>query len=185
MASRSKAKSKKTKKAVDRPARGSKASPKAPKAKALARAAKTPARPAAVKRPAPAPAPARGAVPSASRRVRQEFLERMHQTLLEKRKALVGGVRESSMDSIEASSETVQDTADQAATAYTKEFLLSIGDAERRLLQQVDEALAKIRRKTYGICDKCGEPVGDKRLLALPFARMCIKCAEEEEEQRR
>jgi DnaK suppressor protein len=85
------------------------------------------------------------------------------------------------MDSMEASAEAIQDIADQASTAYTKEFLLSIGDTERRLLQQVDHALDKIRRKSYGLCEKCGEPVGEKRLEALPFAKLCIRCAEEEE----
>ena len=43
------------------------------------------------------------------------------------------------------------------------------------------EALDKIRRKNYGLCEKCGEPVGEKRLEALPFAKLCIRCQEEEE----
>jgi DnaK suppressor protein len=105
----------------------------------------------------------------------------MRQTLLVKRRELVSGVRGSSMDSMEASAEVIQDIADQASTAYTKEFLLAIGDTERRLLQQVDVALDKIRRRSYGLCEKCGEPIGEKRLEALPFAKFCIRCQEEEE----
>jgi DnaK suppressor protein len=73
------------------------------------------------------------------------------------------------------------DLADQAASAYTKEFLLSLGDAERRLLRQVDAALEKIRLRTYGTCEKCGEEIAMKRLEALPFAEFCIACQEEEE----
>ena len=46
---------------------------------------------------------------------------------------------------------------------------------------QVDAALDKIRQNSYGLCEKCGEEIGEKRLEALPFARYCIACQEEEE----
>ena len=108
-------------------------------------------------------------------------LERFKQRLLEKRRELLNGVRERKATTMEAPDDVIQDIADQASTAYTKEFLLSIGDAERRLLQQVDEALEKIHLKTYGHCEKCGEMIGEKRLEALPFARFCIACQEAEE----
>ena len=160
------------------------------------RPTRTPARPpaagtrrggaaAAAARPAPPPrqvsAPPPPAPPEKGTPLREQVLDRMRQLLLAKRKALVSGVRESSLESIQASAEGIQDIADQASTAYTKEFLLSVGDTERRLLQQVDDALDKIRRKNYGLCEKCGEPVGEKRLEALPFAKLCIRCQEEEE----
>jgi len=133
-------------------------------------------RPAAPVRPAPPAPPAEKPAP-----LREQVLERMRQKLLAKRTELVSGVRESNRQSIQASEELIQDIADQASTAYTKEFLLSIGDTERRLLQQVDDALQKIRRKNYGLCERCGEPIGEKRLEALPFAKLCIRCQEEEE----
>ncbi|HEY7677656.1 MAG TPA: TraR/DksA family transcriptional regulator [Candidatus Methylomirabilis sp.] len=138
----------------------------------------------AVRRPAPpVPAAARPAAPPLEKPapLREQVLERMRQKLLAKRTELVSGVRESNRQSIQASEELIQDIADQASTAYTKEFLLSIGDTERRLLQQVDDALQKIRRKSYGLCERCGEPIGEKRLEALPFAKLCIRCQEEEE----
>lgn len=108
-------------------------------------------------------------------------LEKLRQRLLAKRKDLLSGVRVASVGSIEARGDGIQDIADQASSAYTKEFLLSIGDAERRLLKQVDDALERIRLKTYGACEKCGELIGEKRLEALPFAKLCIQCQEEEE----
>lgn len=108
-------------------------------------------------------------------------LEKLKQRLLAKRKELISEVRGSNADSLETSSGGIQDIADQAASAYTKEFLLSIGDAERRMLKQVDEALNKIQRDTYGLCEVCGEMISEKRLEALPFAKLCITCQEEEE----
>jgi DnaK suppressor protein len=111
-------------------------------------------------------------------------LEKFKQRLVAKRKELVSEVRGSSVGSLETNADGIQDIADQASSAYTKEFLLSIGDAERRMLRQVDEALDKIRQDTYGLCESCGEMINERRLEALPFARLCIKCQEEEEEER-
>ena len=109
------------------------------------------------------------------------MLERLKQKLLLKRRELLSEVREKHAVNLESGNDGIQDIADQATTAYTKEFLLSIGDAERQLLKQVDAALEKIRLKKYGQCERCGEPIVQKRLEALPFARFCIACQEEEE----
>lgn len=108
-------------------------------------------------------------------------LEKFKQRLLAKRKELMSEVRGSNVGSLETSTDGIQDIADQASSAYTKEFLLSIGDAERRLLRQVDEALDKIRRETYGLCESCGGTISERRLEALPFAKLCISCQEAEE----
>lgn len=110
-------------------------------------------------------------------------LEKYKQQLLAKRKELLSGVRGSNVGSLETGSDGIQDIADQASSAYTKEFLLSIGDAGRRLLKQVDEALLRIEEETYGLCESCNEPIGERRLEALPFAKFCIGCQEEEEER--
>lgn len=110
-------------------------------------------------------------------------VERFKQRLIEKRRELLSGVRGSNMKSLEVAADGIQDIADQASSAYTKEFLLSIGDAERRMLKQIDEALDRIRQDTYGLCDVCGEMIGERRLEALPFAKLCIGCQEEEEER--
>ena len=108
-------------------------------------------------------------------------VEKFRQRLLAKRKDLLTGVRGSNVKNLESGADEIQDIADQASSAYTKEFLLSIGDAERRMLKQVDDALYKIREDTYGLCESCGEPISERRLEALPFARLCIACQEEEE----
>jgi len=110
-------------------------------------------------------------------------LEKFKQRLLAKRKELISEVKGSNVRSLETSGDGIQDIADQASSAYTKEFLLSIGDAERRMLREVDEALHKIRQDTYGLCESCGELINERRLEALPFARLCIKCQEQEEER--
>ena len=45
-------------------------------------------------------------------------------------------------------------------------------------LNGVDEALQRIAQDTYGICERCGEPIAEGRLEAQPAAVLCIACAE-------
>ncbi len=45
-------------------------------------------------------------------------------------------------------------------------------------LQSIDEALQRIVQGSYGICERCGEPIAEGRLEALPAAVLCIACAE-------
>jgi RNA polymerase-binding transcription factor DksA len=44
-------------------------------------------------------------------------------------------------------------------------------------LGDIDNALAKIDSGTYGTCERCGKPIGEARLEAMPAARLCIECA--------
>lgn len=46
-----------------------------------------------------------------------------------------------------------------------------------RDIAAVDAALERIRTGTYGICVRCGEPIGVDRLRARPTAELCIRCA--------
>ena len=47
----------------------------------------------------------------------------------------------------------------------------------RETLSDIDNALAKIDAGTYGMCERCGRPIGEDRLEAMPAARLCIECA--------
>lgn len=76
-----------------------------------------------------------------------------------------------------------QDVGDKAESSYTKEFLLSLSDSERRQLFLVDEALQRIKKDTYGRCQMCGKDIGKKRLDAVPWAAHCIQCQEKTERE--
>jgi len=47
----------------------------------------------------------------------------------------------------------------------------------RESLSQVEDALRKLDAGTYGVCERCGEPISPARLEAMPDARRCITCA--------
>jgi DnaK suppressor protein len=108
-------------------------------------------------------------------------LERFRKKLLEKRKEVLREVQSSSTSSMETGSDGIQDIADQASSAYTKEFLLSVGDEERRVLKQIEIALQRIKDGNYGKCEVCKSEIAVKRLEAIPFAQLCINCKEKEE----
>ena len=49
-------------------------------------------------------------------------------------------------------------------------------DSQSRIVQQIDDALARIKEGNYGICEVCGQLIRKPRLLNLPFVRTCIEC---------
>ena len=71
-----------------------------------------------------------------------------------------------------------EDYIDTAVASYTKEFLYSLTDLERRQLIAVEKALGTIDEGTYGTCEECGEAIEDKRLEAVPWASYCLSCQE-------
>lgn len=75
----------------------------------------------------------------------------------------------------------IQDLADKAASAYSKELNFSLSDGERNLLMQIDEAFNRIKDDTYGKCTNCGNTIGEKRLAAVPWTPFCIDCQELQE----
>jgi DnaK suppressor protein len=81
------------------------------------------------------------------------------------------------------SSGVAMDMADKAESAYTKEFLLSLSDTERRQLQLIDQALYRIKKCNFGICQTCGIKIEKKRLDAVPWASNCIVCQQKAEEE--
>ncbi len=75
----------------------------------------------------------------------------------------------------------IQDLADKAASAYSKELNFSLSDGERNLLMQIEEALARTTDGTFGTCTNCSNVIGDKRLAAVPWTPFCIDCQDLQE----
>lgn len=75
----------------------------------------------------------------------------------------------------------IQDLADKAYSAYSKELNFSLSDGERNLLMQIEEAFDRMKEGTYGTCTNCGTTIGEKRLTAVPWTPFCIDCQELQE----
>jgi DnaK suppressor protein len=70
----------------------------------------------------------------------------------------------------------IQDVADMAVESYTKEFNFGKSSGDRQILQLINEALGRIEDKSFGTCTNCEDTIGPKRLEAVPWTRLCIKC---------
>ncbi|MDR0335537.1 MAG: TraR/DksA C4-type zinc finger protein [Planctomycetaceae bacterium] len=68
--------------------------------------------------------------------------------------------------------------ADVGSDNFEQEQTLSFMQNESGMLDQVDEALARIKEGTYGICESCGGRIPKIRLNFLPYATLCVHCAE-------
>ncbi|MFZ2492559.1 MAG: TraR/DksA family transcriptional regulator [Thermoanaerobaculia bacterium] len=75
----------------------------------------------------------------------------------------------------------IQDLADKAASAYSKELNFSLSDTERNLLMSIEEALTRLKEGAYGACTNCSAVIGEKRLQAVPWTPFCIDCQELQE----
>lgn len=70
------------------------------------------------------------------------------------------------------------DVIDELQSAVERERAITELDQSSRMLQQVKAALARIQEGTFGICQRCDEPISPARLNALPWAVYCIRCQE-------
>ena len=77
------------------------------------------------------------------------------------------------------------DPTDRASLESDRNFLLRIKDRERKLITKVKEALDRIDDGTFGICESCGKPISEKRLMVRPVTTQCIDCKTEEEKKER
>jgi len=64
-----------------------------------------------------------------------------------------------------------------ATIGFERAQLTALLAAARERIAEIDDALRRIDVATYGICEGCGQPIADERLVARPFARYCIACA--------
>jgi RNA polymerase-binding protein DksA len=65
-----------------------------------------------------------------------------------------------------------------ACDSVSKDMLAATLERERRTLHEIESALARIRKGEYGTCDNCGIAIPRARLEALPWARLCVHCAD-------
>ncbi|MCI0415940.1 TraR/DksA C4-type zinc finger protein [bacterium] len=110
-------------------------------------------------------------------------LEKYRKKLVEKRKDILDEFRKNVNYRMEsAADDGTQDIADKATMAYNKEFLFSLTDSERDMLQLIDEALIRINTKDFGVCNSCQSEIKVTRLEAVPWARYCLNCQELQEQ---
>ncbi|MEE2777704.1 MAG: TraR/DksA family transcriptional regulator [Acidobacteriota bacterium] len=74
-----------------------------------------------------------------------------------------------------------EDDIDRANFDTDRDLALALSTGERKVLEQIEAALGRIDEGAFGSCTSCTEPIGEERLVAIPWARYCIDCQELEE----
>jgi DnaK suppressor protein len=72
------------------------------------------------------------------------------------------------------------DPVDQASANTEAELQIQLHKTDARFFRAIDEALARIRRGTFGVCEVCSNPISRARLEAVPWTRHCRDCKERE-----
>lgn len=105
--------------------------------------------------------------------------ERLFKDLDEKEKNNLGKSFKDISGEVSSHKLHMADIASDNAEENTSLDLLS---SEEKHLKQIQNALKRIDKKTYGTCTKCGKEISMKRLKAVPFAELCLNCQEKEEQ---
>ena len=77
--------------------------------------------------------------------------------------------------------ENYPDPNDRASLESDRNFELRIRDRERKLIMKMQEAIKRIEEGVFGICEVCGGPISEKRLIARPVTTLCIDCKTKQE----
>lgn len=72
--------------------------------------------------------------------------------------------------------------ADIGSDNFEQEFTLSLIESDGDTLAKIEGALDRIEDGSYGLCEECGAKIPKQRLLAVPYATMCVKCASRTEQ---
>lgn len=104
----------------------------------------------------------------------RRFEERLRQQQSQIERSMLAAVEQGR----QTVAEDALDPADQAVLSYHKEMLFSQGSEVHAQLSLVHLALERLHEGSFGECLHCGQPIGEKRLEALPWTPYCIDCQE-------
>ena len=131
-------------------------------------------------------------MPSKKKKMTKKEIEAYRKKVLAERERIIkelGRIEESINDSSQTSEASKKSYSNHLADLGTdfmeteKNFYYA--SQEGHYLRSLDEALKRMERGDYGVCEECGDLIGNKRLNAVPGARLCIKCKDASEKSKR
>ncbi|MEN6450218.1 MAG: TraR/DksA family transcriptional regulator [Thermoguttaceae bacterium] len=72
--------------------------------------------------------------------------------------------------------------ADIGSDNFEQEFTLSFMENDGGTLSRLEASLERIDEGSYGLCEECGLKIPKSRLNAIPYATLCVRCAEQQEQ---
>jgi len=109
-------------------------------------------------------------------------LKKYERLLLQKRAEILGDVNHMKEETLKKERSDLSNVpfhmADAGSDNYELENTLGLMDEEVKILTEIDAAMVRIEKKTFGICEGSGKPIPKTRLEAIPWARYCIEYKE-------
>ena len=103
-------------------------------------------------------------------------LEHFKQLLLTELRLHSQHVSDDQSAALDAAGEDAKESADVSMKDVTQEIALKLGDQESQMVADIDQALLRIEEGSYGVCARCGKPIDERRLEAMPTARYDAEC---------
>jgi DnaK suppressor protein len=109
--------------------------------------------------------------------------DRYRDLLLEERGRVTDAIDYLQKENASSLEEEMPETgdADTATVTVDREMDYSLEENSGHVLKEIDAALVRIDDGSYGNCSRCGKPIGEERLEAMPWATLCIECKRLEE----
>jgi len=120
------------------------------------------------------------------RGMRKRTLESIEKKLIKKKDQLletIEGEIANEMEGVESENIT-GDIVDEANSSYEHLIYSRLTDKEQQSLREINAALSRLKDGVYGKCVVCGKSIDEKRLLAIPEAKMCIACKAKQERRK-
>ncbi len=105
-----------------------------------------------------------------------ERLEHFRKILLGQLRQHTENVREGQAAALESVDDGVKDSVDMSLQDVSQEIMLRLGERESQMVADIDQALMRIDEGSYGECARCGKPIEERRLEAMPTARYDAPC---------
>ena len=105
-------------------------------------------------------------------------IEELKQTLLERKELIINNINESRESINSLKNSECNDEFDYAEVSSDSFKEGIIANQQVKELEEIEDAIKRIQKGTYGVCEMCDESIAIGRLRAKPFAKFCTPCRE-------
>jgi DnaK suppressor protein len=105
----------------------------------------------------------------------KQKLEHFRNLLLEQRRQATEDFLNDRATALEGD-DGVKDSGEMSELDLNRSTALTLASRQSQLIKEIDEALDRIEDGTYGVCTRCGKPLDEERLKAMPTAKYDAEC---------
>ncbi len=109
----------------------------------------------------------------------EKFIQAQKKKLIEFKNQILNSMQNTQVEDLQISPDDASEDGDLAQVVISQNVSFGLREREIKRLREIDVALRKIEEGTYGYCEVNEEPIEQKRLEKMPWARLSLEAAEE------